>query len=806
MKKLFFSITAFCALATVQAQTSFETALDVVEGLNTAPAAEVEGMSYKGAYYKYTASETTMMSLTGIDGSNFYFYTADFEQSYDYMSSYDENYVYTYTVRVEAGEMMYVFNALSWGSTEREVKMDAVFTTGEYLHHGHTADDRVTVVSGTTYYFNGEGYLTYTAEADGVLQLNQSAYSYGASYTVDGQTTEFGFDDHEASIPVAAGKTYEINVSSYGMFSLKTVFAQPQMGDTKDNPFELVLGENVLPAAAQKYYYHYVQGELGGFLTLEAEGAKMAARDIQCTCDNLDSDKTGMMRLELTPGQEVLITVEKVEATESAQVLTATFTQPAEGDIESNPIVLTPSAEAVVASAKGIKFYEIVNPSDDAQFLCVSVLTEGIDDYSASRIKVYKAGQSYQWNGQYAASTETLRLQVAGGQTNMIYVNNVADQDLQFCVWYEAIADGDVYAKPIEAVLGQNAAAAGQKYYTYTTSQECQLRVTVDPAVATVFFPSYDGDDYYGKDYELLADGDYVLAAQEGQTFVIRVTASEPTTFTIAEMTYGPGASRATAIPFDGTYAFDDLNPYKVWLVYTAPCAGVAVLNADLEGVDYNDNIQFALNDEEIGYGNNLRGYDEDYNTVMLERSLAVSEGDQIYVLIDVQSYQEGKTFTISVREAEPGEAPSKAILIASSEPVELQGVGFGDPEVWYTFTTLTDGEVLFSASEYVRLSLYDENLQQISCGVYADDLTTGGEYYQPVAIYLPAGTYYIAVVTNTDNAALQLTGVELWNGQATALNALSAAQSSAVYSISGARAASANGLLIENGKVVMRK
>lgn len=806
MKHFLFPLALLCATP-LQAQTSFETALPIVPGLNTAQASEAEGMSYKGAYYQYTATETTMLSLTGINGSTFYFYTADHEQTYDYMSSYDENYVYTYSIRVEAGATAYVFNALNWGSTDPTVSMDAQIITGDYLNHGASAADRVAVVSGTTYFFNAEGYLTYTAEADGVLVLSQSAYSYGASYTVDGQTFEFGFDDHEASIPVLTGKTYDINVSSYGLFSVKAVFTQPEVGDTKDNPFQLVLGDNVLPAAAQKYYYAYTQQQ-AGFLTLEAAGCSFSARDAQCTYDNLASSQATMLRLELAAGQEVLITVDKPVATEAAEVLTAAYTLPEAGDTESNPLVLTPSADAVVASAKGVKFYEVSNPADEPQFLFVKVLTAGIDDYSASQVKVYRPGESYQWSGKAASSIEPLCLQVAAGQTTMIYVNNLNEEPLEFSVWYEAIGDGDVYAKPIVATLGENAAAEGQKFYSYTATSECILRVSADPAVATLFFPNYDGDDYYGKDVEHPADGVCTLSARAGETFIIRVTALQPATFTIEEVAYGPGQSRATALPFDGTYAFDDLNPYLVWLVYTVPCDGVATLSANLEGVDYDDNIRFVLNDDEMGYSSNLRGYDDDYNTVMVDRSLAVREGDLLYIQVDVHSYQEGKQLSVTMREAAPGEAASTAILIAGQEPVELMGVGYSDPEVWYTFTTLTDGEVTFTASDYVRLSLYDADLQIIPAGEYADDLTTGGEYYSPVTLFLPAGQYYLAVVSNTGNASLQLTGSELWDGQTTDLQQLTqhpAAQQPAL-TLFGTQATSATrGLVIVGGQKQLR-
>lgn len=807
MRKTLLSIAVLSAAICAQAQSSLESALDIVEGMNTANAQTVEGMSYRGAYFKYTAPEATMLSLTGVNGSTFYFYKADGESNYDYLSSHDENYVYTYSVRVEAGETSYVFASLSWGSTDENVSFNAAIAQGDYLNHGATADDRVEIVSGTTYFFKGEGYLTYFAEQEGELQLHQSSYSYGASYTVDGVTTEFGFEDNQASIPVAAGKHYDINVSSYGMFSLSAVFAQPSQGDTKDNPFILAFGDNTLPAAAQKYYFRYTNGDLAGFLTLTADDVTLAARDIQSGYDNLASGKKDLMRLELSAGQEILITVDKAVATDAAQVLTATFAQPEQGDIEGNPIVLTPSETEVIATAKGVKFYQITNPSDDPQFLCINVLSEGVGPYESSNVKVYKQGDSYQWSGTSIESGSAETLQVAGNAVYMIYVNNTSDADLQFSVWFQTIGEGDVYAKPIAATLGQNAAPAGQKYFAYTTTQQCKLRVLVDETVATAFFPNYDGDDYYGKDLLSQDGGEYVLAANAGQDFIIRITASEATTFTIEEVAYGEGQSRSTAIAFDGTYVFDDLNPYDLWLVYTAPKAGIAVLNANLEGVSYDDNIQYVLNDTEMGYASNLRGYDADYNTVMLERTLAVSEGDRIYIHIDVKSYQEGKTLTVIVRDAEPGEAPSNPILIDSAEPVALAGVAYSDPEVWYTFTTLEDGDLTFTSTQYVKLALYDSELNIIPAGQYSDEIYTG-DYYDAVTVTLAAGTYYLAVMTNTDNAELTLTGVELWNGQSTSIASIAERSASArTFRMDGAQAAAnAVGLLIKDGKLMFVK
>lgn len=804
MKKIFLSFVMLLSAVCSFAQDSFETALTLHEGENSSQVYEID--YYKGAYFKYHADQTCVITLSG-ESLNYSFFDADKNGIYGtYSESSGVGYNYNYSIKVAAGEDIYVLVYQSYGAEGNTINVNAK-VEAPVFEHGKTANDPQTLESGNRYWFEVDAYMTYTATADGCLQLHIDFYPKDAKCTVDGTTTSLSKDENNnLNISVVAGKTYTILVASYNsLFPVDVLFTQPQQGDSQENPFTLVLGDNTLPAAAQKYYYAYTNGDKTGFLTIKANGI-MAARDKDLSFNNLASDESNMMKILLQPDQEIIIIVEKFNATAEAEVLTASFAEPTDGDLEETAIVLTSSDTEVVESPSGKKYYTITNSTDTTQFLYVAVDTEGVSEYYSNTVKIYPDKSS--WNSTYATSNEPAKRQVAAGEKYYILVTNKEEEPIRFRVWFEEIIPGDVYTKPIATVEGDNAIAEGQKFYSYTPATTCKLTVKVDIEKATVFFPMYDGDEYTGRDLISSGNGEYVLAAEAGQTYIMRVTASKATTLNITEVAYGQGASRETAVPFDGTYTFDDLNPYNVWLVYEAPRAGIAEISCTgIETITWDDDIDVFVGDDV--YGTKMRGYDSLYNYIMKNVCLAVAEGEKVYVHIAVKSYAEGAQLVVSVRDANPGEDYTNPIMLTSGEehPNILPALGYDENPIWFAFETQKDGEVTFAATEYISASLYNSEMVQIKAGTWSDTMYVGG-YYEPITLTLTAGKYYFRLESNTsaDNP-LTLTGSAFDN--ATGITEVAASKNAAagIYNIAGQRvAADAKGLLIINGRKVMKK
>lgn len=633
--------------------SSFEKALALVAGNNSA---KVVDLDYgKGAYFKFTAAETSVLSVKGTDGENISFFNEDFSSNYDASSSYDASYVTTYSIKVAAGQTLYVQARQGYSATGDEVNIFATIATG-VLEHGMAAEDPIALEMGKEYWFEGgNAYFTYTATEKGVVVFTQGSYNYGASYTVDGNTTTLNWSSStkEMNMPVEAGKTYSVwtSASEYSIFSVSARFTQPKQGDTMEDPFIMAVGNNTLPKDAQTYYYKFTNGSDKGFLTVKADGCLMGARNAGYSYNNLTDHQNGIMRILVDMDQEIYVIVERSEEAAEDGVIVAEFTKPEAGDLDSNPIQLASSETELRTVAPGEKFFSIKNTSEELKFLNVVVATEGISTYGSSQVRVYYKGENYQWASGLSTGEE-YQVEVEPAAEYMIYVKNVEAGNIQFRAWFSDIKAGDTYNKPIVAVLGNNTVAeAGQKFYSYTATKECKLSVKVaNKETTTLFFPNSASDTNYGRDLLSNKDGEYVIAAQEGETFIFRMTgAAAGDVFTVSEKEYAQGETRGTALEMaDGEYTLDDLAPYNVWLVYNVAKAGkVTITTEGFAAPTYFDNIYCAINNDNEYY-NNLRGYNESYDLEFQTKSFDVAAGDKLYMHVDVQSYNEGATIKVT--------------------------------------------------------------------------------------------------------------------------------------------------------------
>lgn len=714
--------------------SSFEKAMTLVEGNNTAKAVAM-GYYDGAAMFKYTASETTVLSVTGQNGAGISFFNADESSIYDYTSSYDANYVATYSIKVAEGQTIYVQVNQGYGDTSDEVSCQVEIATG-VLEHGMTADDAIALQMDKEYWFEGgNAYFTYTATEDGVVVFSQPSYCYGAKYTVDGVANDLAWasETKQMNMPVVAGKTYTIwtSASDSGIFSVSAKFTQPKQGDIIENPFIMAVGDNVLPKAAQKYYYKYTNEEDAGFLNLTIpEGVVLSARSTSSSWDNLLSHAEGTARIAVDMDQEIIIIANRAEEAEADGVLFAEYKKPEAGDTEALAIAIT-SADAISTAAGAEKYYIIKNETGAPAFLFVNVITEGISSYG-STVTVKAKGTSY---GQSVGTGDEFKEQCSADAEYIICIKNNTAAPVEFSAWMKALEAGDSYSMPIVAALGQNTVAAdGQKFYSYTATQDCKLTIqTGNPGTTTLFFPAYEGDEWMGLDGVVgdLDKGVWTLAATAGKPIIFRMTsATAGEKFTITEGAYGEGETRATAIELaDNVIELDDLAPYKTWYVYTVAEDGVAeIIPADFEAPTWEDNVYYAVNDQYEGY-NNLRGYNASYAYEMQTKSIAVKAGDKIYIRLDVKNYNEGATITFNLKGTEKGDLQlaatdgEKFYATFSSD----RNVIIADSEAKVYTINVTDGKISlddFSASSYTNTNAED---------VYS-------------AYYIPAGTGVLVV------------------------------------------------------------
>ncbi len=728
MKKLFLSAAMVMTAALgAFAQDSFETALTLQTGANASTAYQVD--YYKGAYFKYTASENTVLAVTSVNGSGIYFYNEDHSGNYDASSSYDEYSVATYALAVSAGQTIYVFANQGYGDTSDEVNcMVAIHKS----YGDTTADAPVVAEDGQTYWFGSkEGYLSYTAAEDGVLVLTQSGYDNATTSTVDGVTTNLTDNDHKFNLSVTAGKTYLIHTSNYySPFSMAVQFTQPKQGDILENPFILAIGNNNLPKGAQKYYYKFTNDEDAGFLNLTIPGGVvLSARTVGSSWDNLLGHAEGTARITVDMDQEIIIIADRSSEAESDGVLVAEYKTPEAGETEALAIAIT-SSDAVSTAAGQETYYSIKNETGVAAQLFVNVITEGISSYGTSTVTVKAKGASY---GQTIGTGDEFKQECTAGTEYIIVVKNNSESPIEFSAWVKALEAGDSYNKPIAAVLGQNeVAAAGQKFYSYTATKECKLSITVgNKETTTLFFPNSAGDEYTGIDGVTSKDGEYTLAATAGNPVIFRMTgAAAGETFTIAEQAYGPGETRATAIEMtSNVIELGDLAPYKTWYVYSVAKDGVAELvPANFAAPTWEDNVYYAVND---GYeaNNNLRGYAADYSYIFTSATTSVTAGDKIYIRLDVKQLNEGATVTINVKEPEHGEL---ALLATDGE------------KNYATFSS--DRAVIITSAE---AQVYTVNVTDGKISLdsfYTSSYTNSNAEYVSEAYYVPAGTGVLIV------------------------------------------------------------
>lgn len=132
-----------------------------------------------------------------------------------------------------------------------------------------------------------------------------------------------------------------------------------------------------------------------------------------------------------------------------------------------------------------------------------------------------------------------------------------------------AVAQGDVIGWPLEAAIGDNVISSdGTKYYTYTTTTDGRLSVTVNNDANAVSFLNATGDESYEATVE---DKTSTIEVTESTNVIIRIDeTTEGNTFTLTETEYEQGEFRNNPIIVEnGEYTVANTPSNTIWLQYT---------------------------------------------------------------------------------------------------------------------------------------------------------------------------------------------------------------------------------------------
>lgn len=676
-------LTAMMAVfsATAMAQYTQETALDLVPGTNTCTLEESGGM----AYWKYTPGENTLITITPSSG-----------------------YVQAYTINEEDGSgtqntlqgvtksNQQTVYYLDKGTTcyfrasgSLDVSFDATMQTDGNVGKGFSADDPVIITEGEEMYmgrsvFSSNGqttYATYTATEDGVLVLKSTGNAYVSVNGGENTYLNYSSGSYVYNLSVESGQVYN-NKSN---IQYDAVYAQSATG-SYDVRFEM-------PSAGTTYY----------------------------------------------------ICVNKAMASGEDDTFDFSIEEYAQGDKESNPIVLDelPATETTKAGT-GTFFYAVNIPAGENKFLNVEATSEITN--SSTYVFVYPAGNS--WSSTYG--NKQVRLEVNGGDTGKQYIikwNAYEETPVTFTVSLEDIKQGDAIANPLPAVIGENVIDGdGTKYYTYTATLTGKLMVSGTPEM-TISFPKGTGQ-YDGTYQATVVGSTYTLDVTEGTAYYIKIEgAKDKDVFTLAESEYEVGDSRDK--PFvveDGTFTFGADTYANYWMQYTVQKSGVLTIECDIP-YNYTEQIMYCKSTDSYTSGMVTTIQDGENYTIIYKMELVVSAGDVYLINLKMQSPHEGNVVTFTERDAVEGETIENPLVLVPGRDVALPTPSRNKP-VWCK-ATLDEGEVKIESNysisgmyfegrdnaeagigNYLYFNNYDSNYNLLDCYLWTTNIANAGEYY----------------------------------------------------------------------------
>jgi hypothetical protein len=716
MKKIYTLVVLAGLSAAAFAQTTPQTAYDVLPTAENTYTWEDGNSDY--IYWKYVnTSDHSVLLKVFIADQNGYVSFADANGNTNSEIRLDNGKTLAYPVA--AGDTVYLRATKGYSSATISFTIEEVEVAYD---PNSTTENPMLIADGGSVVVGKNGYISYTATEDGVLELLSTNYISTGNYTAGTTSGQLSFTSgstgYLAKLPVVAGNTYVIYVEAYSAFVLDATLTHPVKGASYDYAYDVLANETTVPAAFGKYWYSFT-APVSGYFTLSSEetltGGNVAFFNDPSSASYYTNGSTSSasatsttgsfnLRYEVEKGRTYYFVVNKVESTTAEQSFTATIAEYQIGERAENPIILTSGEAQTLPSAQGTYYYAITVPEGDNQTL--NVVASG-SLLSGTSVSVYAEGNAY----SATSGSSSVSLTVTGGQRYIVCWTSNEEEPLSFTATLKEIEAGDIFEKPIAAESGMNSfTGEGTKYYSYTATLTGKLSVLPsDLQNITISFPQ-GSSSWSGSYTATVINGASVIDVVAGTTYVIKFSGagvSAESFFVLSEREYVAGESETMPIALDGdTYTFPN-EPVDVWVSYTVAQDGVMLVTSDM-AVDQSNNTQVYYK-KQGSYIQSAVGSEN--NQPVIKATVQVSAGDVYLFHISSAAVQEGKTLNIAVRDYAEGETIAKAIELQAGETYDLGTASYANP-IWVKVRVQNGTLVLTNMENYSASgSLYTDSI-----------------------------------------------------------------------------------------------
>lgn len=700
MRKTLLIAAALCLSASTMAQT-FEQPLTVSQGdnhYNTAQAGDVYWVfkadqdyiatikNYNGGELPQLAvlkdGETQPTNILGTTASNW------------------EDKIYAF----EKGKTYYFcINATGAGDLGFTIELEATQNVGK----GLTENDPVEIklgekqVIGTPAAYEEEfneikAYATYKAEKDGQLQIKTEQRT--DRVTVNGTTISAGQDNGKNvfKINTEKGQVYNIDFQLSIPVAIITSDVVVVKEGSFDMPYVLKEGENTIPAEAGKYYFSYKLTKKGYLHITSSEKVENAKLSVYGNQVHAKSEKNAVaesaegildVRTEIasTYGTYYVV-VNKTAKTDKPSTFKMQMEdyKPGETAGTAIPVDVTETAKAItLPGAKGKYFYAITVPANTKKLLTVespAALSEGTSVYVNTSEGTY---------GKTEMENQIIKRDVTSTREQKYYLVVTSNEaaPLTLNIKYADAEKGSLITAPKEAIIGSNIIDFdGTEYYTYKATQDGKLAVTVEDGV-TVTFPTNTSG--YGSYDTYLKDNTYSIQATKGTTYnIVFKNVKKGSTFTLEETQFAAGEVRKNPIVMTGdSYTLGE-NANNLWLKYEVTKTGVIEFSCDAP-FSWSNFIGIAKNNGKAPVS--MAEQIQDESTLdqakptridVYHAVFSVTEGDALYIQVNIEGDATGKKLTFTQRASKPGETIDNPVELKKGETLDVSKASLNNP-IW---------------------------------------------------------------------------------------------------------------------------
>lgn len=695
MRKTLLFAAALCLAATTATAQEFANPLTPTEGNNSY---QVE--SPGTIYWKFVADADYIATIGKYGSSDVPMVAFESNGKPSYIKGVTASTIFA----LEKGKTYYfTINAEAKGEVGFSLKLDKT----ENLGAGLTTDNPVEIKLGATQVLGNpcypedswddtNVYTTYKAEKDGQLQIKTEQYVSSANVNGTAISAETVNGKKVFKINTEAEKTYAINFTLGIPFFVATSEVVEVKEGAIDMPYVMKEGKNSIPAEAGKYFFTY-KPEKTGYLNItsdaESAGNKLSIYKFKIHATNgnnavgQSADGSYNVRAEIVSNNYTYyIVVDKTTATAKAETFNVKMEdyQPGETAGTAIPVNVSETATAIILpEAKGKYFYTFTVPANTKKLLTVespTALSEGTSAYVNTREGTYGATyMEYQIIKRDVNSTKE--------QKYYLIVTSNEAAPLTLNIRYADAEKGSLITAPKEAIIGSNIIDFdGTEYYTYKATQDGKLAVTVEDGV-TVTFPTNTSG--YGSYDIYLKDNTYSIQATKGTTYnIVFKNVKKGSTFTLEETQFAAGEVRKNPIVMTGDSYTLGKNANNLWLKYDVTETGVIEFSCDAPfaettfiGIAKNNGEGIVSMAEQIQDKSTL-DQAKPTRIDVYHAVFSVTEGDALYIQVNIEGDATGKKLTLTQRASKPGETMDNPIELKKGETLDVSKASPNNP-IW---------------------------------------------------------------------------------------------------------------------------